>query len=94
MMDHVAPRTSTFVAVAGVAMGTFGLLTSIWIPTLAAMFAVGALVSGFTQVRNASGSRRSLAQLAIALGIGAMLLIVVIVLETSGSSSGNAVNMA
>ena len=38
-------------------MGTFGLLTSFWIPTLAAMFAIGALVSGFTQIRNASGSR-------------------------------------
>jgi hypothetical protein len=94
MMDQVAPRTSTFVAVAGVAMGFFGLLTGFWIPTLASMLAVGALVAGFTQVRSASGSRRSLARLSIALGIGTVLLIVVIVLLTSGSSSGDAVNMA
>lgn len=53
MMDQVAPRTSTVVAVAGVAMGMFGLLTSFLIPTLASMLAVGALVWGFAQVRDA-----------------------------------------
>ena len=73
-------------------MGIFGLLTSFWIPTLASMLAVGALVSGFTQVRDASASRRSLARLAIALGTGTVLLVVVVVLLTSGSASGNAVD--
>jgi uncharacterized membrane protein len=87
MTDQVTPRTSTVGAVAGVAMGMFGLLTSFWIPTLALILAVGALVSGFTQVRDASGRRRSLARLAIALGIGTVLLVVVIVLLTSGPSS-------
>jgi type II secretory pathway component PulF len=92
MMDEVGSRTSTSAAVAGVALGIFGLLTAFWIPTLAAMFAVGALVSGFMQVRGASGSRRSLARWAIALGIGTILLIVVIVLLSSDASNGNAVS--
>jgi hypothetical protein len=94
MMDQVATRTSTVVAVAGVAMGIFGLLTSFWIPTLALLFGGGALLSGFTQVRDASTSRRTLARSAIALGIGTILLVGVILLLTSGSSSGDAVSLA
>lgn len=89
-MDGVASRTSTIGAVAGVGMGIFGVLTSFWIPTLALLFAVGATVFGLFQVRGSSGSRRSLAKVAIALGIGGGLLVIAIVLLTTGSSSGTA----
>jgi hypothetical protein len=90
-MNALASRTSTFGAVVGVGMGIFGLLTSFWIPTLALLFSVGATVFGLIQVRGSSGSRRSLAKMAIALGIGGGLLVIAIVLLTTGSSSGTAI---
>ena len=89
-MDDVASRTSTTGAVVGIVLAIFGLLTSVWIPTLSLLLAAGAVALGLTQARHASGSRRSLAQLATIVGIAAVLLTIAIVVLTTGSSSGDA----
>lgn len=88
-MGDVASRTSTIGAVTGVVLGIFGLLTSVWIPTLSLLFALGAVVLGLTQARHASGTRRSLAKVATIVGVGGVLLVIAIVVLTTGSSSGN-----
>jgi uncharacterized protein YqgC (DUF456 family) len=88
-MGDVASRTSTIGAVIGVVLGIFRLLTSVWIPTLSLLFAVGAVALGLTHARHASGSRRSLAKLATMVGLAAVLLTIAIVVLTTGSSSGS-----
>ncbi len=70
-------------AFAGVVLGVLGLLSSVWIPTLAALFALGALVFGLTQGRHSSGSRRAWSTFALVLGSSGIFLTVLVVLVTT-----------
>jgi hypothetical protein len=72
----------------------FGLFCAFWIPTLAVLFGLIAVVAGTMDLRGSSGPRRAVAGLAIALGLGALVATVaVVVLSTStGPSSGTAVD--
>jgi hypothetical protein len=75
----------------GLALAPFAFLFSAWIPSLAVIFAIGAIVGGSFDLPGSIGRRRRFALLAIALGILASVVTVIVVsLTTTGSVSGTA----
>ena len=82
-------------SVVGLVSAGFGLSCAFWIPTLAVLFGLIAVVAGTMDLRGSSGPRRAVAALAIALGIGALLATVAVVVlsMSSGPSSGTAVDV-
>ena len=78
-------------SVAGLAFAPFAILFSFWIPTLALLFAAVTLVSGALDLRGSTGLRRRAALFSVGLGLAAIALTVIVVVVTSGPSSGNAV---
>jgi hypothetical protein len=87
------PKTEIGLAsVAGLAAGPFAILFSFWIPTIALLFAVVTIVAGALDLRRSTGSRRRIALLALVLGLAAIALVAIVVVSTTGSSSGNAVS--
>jgi hypothetical protein len=75
-------------SVAGLAFAPFAILFNFWIPTLALLFAAVTLVTGALDLRGSSGIRRRVALLSVGLGLAAIALTVIIVVVTSGRSSG------
>jgi hypothetical protein len=87
------PKTEIGLAsVAGLAVAPFAILFSFWIPTMALLFAVVTIVAGALDLRRSTGSRRRIALLALVLGLAAIALVAIVVVSTTGSSSGNAVS--
>jgi hypothetical protein len=79
----------------GLVSAVFGLFCAFWIPTLAVLFGLIAVVAGTIDLRGSSDPRRTVAALAIALGLGALLatVAVIVVSTSSGPSSGTAIGV-
>jgi hypothetical protein len=78
-------------SVAGLAFAPLAILFCFWIPTLALLFATVTLVTGALDLRGSTGLRRRMALLTAGLGLAAIALTVIVVVLTSGSSTGTAV---
>jgi hypothetical protein len=80
-------------SVAGLAFAPFAILFTLWVPTLALIFAAVTIVAGALDLRGSSGLRRRMAILTVGLGLTAIALTVIVVVVSSGSpTSGTAVN--
>lgn len=89
------PKTEIgFASVVGLAFTPFAILFSFWIPTLALLFALVMIVAGLLDLRASADIRRTVARLTLILGLAAVALMVIVVVVTTGPSSGNAVSVA
>jgi hypothetical protein len=78
-------------SIVGLAFAPFAILSSFWIPTLALLFAAVTLVTGALDLRGSTGLRRRVALITGILGLAAITLTVIVVVTTSGPSSGTSV---
>jgi hypothetical protein len=78
--------------VVGLAFGPFAILFTFWIPTLAVLFVIVAVVAGAIELRGSTGLRRRLALLSLGLGLGSIALLALVLFVPSGPSSGDAVS--
>ena len=78
-------------AVVGLVFGVVGLLATVWIPTLAFLLGLAAIALGYVGWRGSSPGRRSLPTVAMVLGAVVLVLCAVVVLLSTGSSSGTSV---